>query len=155
MEIFSRGAWIVIKEENFEITITDLNTVPEQLLIFAQSKLDEAKSRTVQEEEPVTEIPHLYTIAKWIREERDRLLKETDWTALPDIPFSRAKKEHWLAYRQMLRDLPQSLNLPSSDELDIHKYKEIQASFDGIKKKEDVLKLFPKLEVTQDESDKS
>jgi len=39
-----------------------------------------------------------------IREHRNRLLVETDWTALGDVTMSDAMK----TYRQMLRDIPAS-----------------------------------------------
>jgi len=39
-----------------------------------------------------------------LRIERDRLLAETDWTALGDVTMSSAMK----TYRQQLRDLPAS-----------------------------------------------
>jgi hypothetical protein len=38
-----------------------------------------------------------------IRERRDALIAETDWTQLPDVPL--ATKEAWAAYRQALRDI--------------------------------------------------
>lgn len=38
-----------------------------------------------------------------LRAERDRLLRETDWTQLADSPVDRAR---WAIYRQQLRDLP-------------------------------------------------
>lgn len=41
-----------------------------------------------------------------LRVERDILLKESDWTQLPDSPLSAEKKAEWAAYRQALRDLP-------------------------------------------------
>lgn len=37
-----------------------------------------------------------------MREERNRLLKECDFTALADYPH----REAWLSYRQLLRDFP-------------------------------------------------
>jgi hypothetical protein len=37
-----------------------------------------------------------------MREERNQLLKESDYTALPDYP----NREAWLDYRQQLRDFP-------------------------------------------------
>ena len=47
---------------------------------------------------------------KWskIRSTRDSLLKATDWTMLSDSPLSEADKESYRAYRQALRDLPQT-----------------------------------------------
>ena len=39
-----------------------------------------------------------------MREERNQLLKDSDYTALPDFPS--ANKQAWLDYRQQLRDFP-------------------------------------------------
>ena len=39
-----------------------------------------------------------------MREERNKLLNESDYTALPDFPTS--NKQAWLDYRQQLRDFP-------------------------------------------------
>jgi hypothetical protein len=41
--------------------------------------------------------------AERMRLHRDRLLKESDWTQLPDSPVNR---EAWATYRQTLRDFP-------------------------------------------------
>jgi hypothetical protein len=41
--------------------------------------------------------------AERMRNHRDRLLKESDWTQLPDAPVDR---EAWATYRQALRDFP-------------------------------------------------
>lgn len=38
-----------------------------------------------------------------VRARRDRLLQESDWTQLPDVPL--ATKEAWAVYRQALRDI--------------------------------------------------
>ena len=38
-----------------------------------------------------------------IRSRRDRLLQESDWTQLPDVPL--ATKAAWATYRQALRDI--------------------------------------------------
>jgi len=39
-----------------------------------------------------------------MREERNKLLKESDYTSLPDFPT--ANRQGWLDYRQHLRDFP-------------------------------------------------
>jgi len=44
------------------------------------------------------------------RGKRDLLLKESDWTQLPDAPVNR---EAWAAYRQALRDLTDHVNWPN------------------------------------------
>jgi hypothetical protein len=41
--------------------------------------------------------------AERMRIHRDRLLKESDWTQLPDAPLNGAA---WATYRQSLRDFP-------------------------------------------------
>jgi hypothetical protein len=41
-----------------------------------------------------------------IRNKRNELLKESDWTQVNDCPLSDSKKQEWATYRQELRDLP-------------------------------------------------
>ena len=48
-----------------------------------------------------------------IRNVRNGLLEESDWTQVNDCPLSDSKKQEWATYRQELRDLPsthQSVN---------------------------------------------
>jgi len=47
-----------------------------------------------------------------LRTERNRRLTETDWVALADAHLSQDKKDAWFAYRQELRDLPESVQNP-------------------------------------------
>lgn len=47
-----------------------------------------------------------------IRNKRDSLIAETDWTQYQDSPLSVEKKAEFAAYRQALRDLPQSTDNP-------------------------------------------
>ena len=51
----------------------------------------------------------------WMRSDRNIYLRESDWTQMPDVPFSSEKKAEWALYRQALRDLPSTAN-PSLDE---------------------------------------
>ena len=57
--------------------------------------------------------PDAATAAAWgaIRAERDALLAACDWRVLPDAPGDTAP---WLAYRQALRDLPQTFSDPAA-----------------------------------------
>ena len=70
--------------------------------------------RTLQDVAGMTddEVSLIVTNAKWtqIREERNRLLKETDWTSGEDIPHS--IKNVYYPYRQALRDITTSYVLP-------------------------------------------
>ena len=51
---------------------------------------------------PVFEDP-----VKWMRSDRILLLKESDWTQLPDA-LSDSKRAEWATYRKSLRDIPQN-----------------------------------------------
>ena len=55
---------------------------------------------------------------KIVRGERDAKLQSCDWTVLPDVPMSDAKREEWETYRQALRDItdqgdPFNINWPT------------------------------------------
>jgi hypothetical protein len=47
-----------------------------------------------------------------IRNQRDNLLKDSDWTQLSDSPMAEGKKNQWKVYRQQLRDLPDTISNP-------------------------------------------
>ena len=57
----------------------------------------DAELKKLNDEEPM----------KRLREERNRLLVESDWMAYPDSP---TMSDAWKTYRQALRDLPASTN---------------------------------------------
>ena len=48
------------------------------------------------------------TTLEYIRQQRDRILLDCDWTQASDSPLSNDKKAEWATYRQQLRDLPAS-----------------------------------------------
>jgi len=79
--------------------------------------LDKSQTKPTEEEvnAKFTELVNAYPM-KLLREERDRLLKETDWRASSDLIMS----EEWKIYRQRLRDLPagNSPDLDSAGRLD-------------------------------------
>ena len=45
-----------------------------------------------------------------LRNERKRLLAETDWTGLVDVDMTNEKLAEWKLYRQHLRNLPDGLD---------------------------------------------
>ena len=49
---------------------------------------------------------------QFVREERNRLLAETDFYFLADYPLDNTKKEKIIAYRQALRDLTSDYSFP-------------------------------------------
>jgi len=58
---------------------------------------------------------------KLLREERNKLISETDWTQLKDIDLDIIRERNWKNYRQALRDLPANSNpkLDSNGDLDM------------------------------------
>ena len=48
-----------------------------------------------------------------IREERNQLLKDSDYIMVSDAPITTEKKEEWETYRQALRDIPQDYDSPN------------------------------------------
>lgn len=57
----------------------------------------------VQEPQP----PTTEQLLDALRRKRDRLLRESDFTQIPDAPLSDDARAAWAAYRQALRDLPE------------------------------------------------
>ena len=51
-----------------------------------------------------------------LREVRNRLLSESDWTVMPDSPLSDSKQTEWKTYRQALRDITKTANPKVGDE---------------------------------------
>jgi hypothetical protein len=54
----------------------------------------------------------------FVRELRNSLLQDADWTQIPDAPLTDAQRAEWAAYRQVLRDLPaKQSNITSIDDI--------------------------------------
>lgn len=56
---------------------------------------------------------NVYYQMKELRQERDKLLMESDWTQSRDLTLT--NDEEWLDYRKALRDLPQTADLSNVD----------------------------------------
>ncbi|MDI6872581.1 MAG: tail fiber assembly protein [Bacillota bacterium] len=69
-----------------------------------------AKDLDAQPEDP----PEVREAKAWaaLRAMRDRLLRDSDWTQLPDVPLTAEAKVAWADYRQKLRDLPENTTDP-------------------------------------------
>ena len=52
--------------------------------------------------------------ASVIREERNKLLAESDWTQTVDSPFDADQKLAWALYRETLRTIPQQEGFPET-----------------------------------------
>ena len=77
--------------------------------------LDETQTKPT-EDEVNAKITELETAEpfKLLREERNKLIAETDWTQLKDISLDSIREKNWKEYRQALRDLP-SNSTPNLD----------------------------------------
>ncbi len=64
------------------------------------------------DKEVVSSKDELSFLEQDIRTERNNLLKECDWTQLPDSPLTTEQKEAWRIYRQQLRDIPEQKGFP-------------------------------------------
>ena len=67
------------------------------------------KTQTIPTEEEVNAKMKELTDAepmKLLREKRNKLIAETDWTQLKDISLDSIREKNWKEYRQVLRDLP-------------------------------------------------
>lgn len=52
-----------------------------------------------------------------LRARRDKALRESDWTQLPDAPVTASERAEWTSYRQALRDLPETVPDPTAARL--------------------------------------
>ena len=82
------------------------------------------KSQTKPTEDEInTKIAELKSAEPYrlLREKRNKLIAETDWTQLKDIDLDFIRERNWKNYRQALRDLPANSNpkLNSNGDLDM------------------------------------
>lgn len=70
-------------------------------------KLDDYELNSKHKEALINEV-----IWEPVRLKRDRLIRDTDWTQMTDAPLTPEKKAEFLAYRQALRDIPQTYSNP-------------------------------------------
>jgi len=58
-------------------------------------------------------------LAQALREMRDVLLKESDWTQMPDCPLSEEIKNDWRVWRQEMRDITSTVSRPLENTLQL------------------------------------
>ena len=84
--------------------------------------LDKSQTKPTEDEvnTKVTELVNAYPM-KLLREERDRLIRQSDWRIVKAKETSTNIPAAWKTYRQALRDLPASSTpkLDSDDNLDM------------------------------------
>tara|TARA_R100001015_G_scaffold10830_1_gene4467 strand:+ start:2358 stop:2792 length:435 start_codon:yes stop_codon:yes gene_type:complete len=78
-------------------------TLPTQKMSSVEPYLNNGKAYNVKVEPTTTEEQTALTNSQWesIRDQRDNLLKQTDWRASSDLTLS----DEWKTYRQSLRDI--------------------------------------------------
>lgn len=66
-------------------------------------------------DKPVVE-PEPPVVVTWseVREFRNALLRESDWSMLTDAPLTDEQRDEWVVYRQALRDVPQTQDDPNN-----------------------------------------
>lgn len=118
MLIYETDTQYILEHENIRI-IADKKDCPEDYEAYLKAELEkvlqnvqdtlqsmmiDGKFYEVREEKP-----RLTEKSKWvlIREKRNQLLAESDWTQMPDVPLDEKQREAWQQYRQALRDIPQ------------------------------------------------
>ena len=82
------------------------------------------KNQTLPTEQEVLEKLAELQVAepmRLLRQKRNELIAETDWTQLKDISLDSIREKNWKEYRQALRDLPNSSTpkLDGSGKLDM------------------------------------
>ena len=70
-------------------------------------------------------LPNMPSCMEILRGRRTTLLKDSDWTLMPDSPLSDEKKKEWETYRQALRDLPANNPDPQREDGDNTKLPDI------------------------------
>lgn len=65
----------------------------------------ELTAEEIAESESAYKASQKLTSWEMIRTKRDQLIKDSDWTMIPDATVNQAS---WAQYRQILRDLPQT-----------------------------------------------
>lgn len=109
---------------DFGVVEVEISTNPEynpetQRLVQQEPKLIdgkwvvEMKVEDLSEEEinKIEEQNKIY-LENSIREQRNQLLRESDWTQLPTGPLTQKQKDDWESYRQSLRDISSQSEFP-------------------------------------------
>lgn len=68
--------------------------------------------------QPIPAPPNKEELLELIRQIRNNKLAECDWTQLTDAPLSESEVNSWREYRQVLRDIPQTINMDTIISLD-------------------------------------
>ena len=98
-----------LQEENLlPISVNKPHDRLTQKTVAVSPYIEDNMVYTVQIVSLSTEEIEANTNSEWqrVRATRNKLLIDSDWTALLDTPFSEEKRTQWQEYRQALRDVP-------------------------------------------------
>ena len=89
-----------------------------EFIIEENEVVEYQKVRNKTQQEIIEETEGMW---RAIRDRRNELLNECDWTQLPDSPLTNQKQTQWQLYRQQLRDIttqvdPFSIEWPTAPE---------------------------------------
>ena len=88
--------------------------------IKRQEALDNIERRRIEQEREQEEQERNRDYLEILKNIRNQLLMQSDWTQLPDVQLSEDQKESWRIYRQQLRDLPENVEDPKPLVLDMN-----------------------------------
>lgn len=112
MLIYETDTEYILQHENIRI-VAEKKNCPKDYVTYLQGELEKVLSQPRLDfgsiEKSAIQEPRLTEYSKWqlIREKRNRLLAESDWTQMADVPMEEDKRAAWRRYRQALRDLPE------------------------------------------------
>lgn len=116
------GNWVAVDDSMNEDAIKQAIVQAVPLFRWQSSEITAAKN-LINHSETATFVPPAVTeqeafqepsLAKQERMRRDFLLRQSDWTVLPDAPISEQRRQAFLAYRQLLREIPQQSGFPDN-----------------------------------------
>tara|TARA_B110000858_G_scaffold194058_1_gene247747 strand:- start:882 stop:1226 length:345 start_codon:yes stop_codon:yes gene_type:complete len=96
---------VILIPDNDDFSYVDFSTLPSDFNHELRHKLVDGSLQPY--EEPQVVISDVILLRD-IRNKRDRLLDESDWTQVPDSP---ANTSEWATYRQALRDITDGIDL--------------------------------------------
>lgn len=119
MLVYETDTQYILEHENIRI-IADKKDCPKDYEAYLKAELEKVLQntqnapQTMMVDRRVYEVqqpeqPRLTERSKWtlIRQKRNQLLAECDWTQVPDAPLDDKEREEWKRYRQALREIPQ------------------------------------------------
>lgn len=133
IEVFSETSIIIENEHDFtdgNITISKINyrtmtAIDLELITFDEGDEFLEKYNYAIKDGKVVVFDAIAYKLNLIRTERNKLLQESDWTQVNDVPFTNEQNDEWRQYRQSLRDFPLycDINNPIYPSKPISKYK--------------------------------